>query len=90
MSIAFSIVVAGEVQGVGFRYYTKQEADRLGLQGTVRNMRDGTVEIYVQGEEEPVKDLLSWCHAGPQSAHVEQLDYEAAKIQDFDGFEILR
>ncbi len=49
---AFRIKVFGMVQGVGFRYYTKQEADALELKGWVMNCSDGTVDIQVQGPED--------------------------------------
>lgn len=48
----------GRVQGVGFRYTTNIFAKKLGLNGTVRNLSDGTVEIFVQGSENKLKDLI--------------------------------
>jgi len=65
------IVVSGRVQGVGFRYATVREAERLGLLGWVRNTYDGNVEIVAEGPQDSVSDLLVWCRAGPPSARVD-------------------
>lgn len=47
----YHIIFKGRVQGVGFRFQVKMLADRLGVTGTVRNMYDGSVEVYIQGNE---------------------------------------
>ena len=49
--VAVRVLVAGRVQGVGFRYYTVRVAAKLGLAGYVRNLRDGRVEAYAEGEK---------------------------------------
>ncbi len=66
--------VRGRVQGVSFRWYTREEANRLGLVGWVRNQLDGTVELEVQGPEEHVEALLAWVHHGPTHARVTTVD----------------
>ena len=68
--IAYTIRVEGRVQGVGFRYHTAQEARRLELSGTVQNLSDGSVKIWVQGEDLPMRQFLKWCHSGPDTAYV--------------------
>jgi acylphosphatase len=68
------LVVRGRVQGVYFRASTQREAKRLGLTGWVKNRPDGGVEIVAEGEEDQVKDLLSWAQHGPSTARVEGLD----------------
>jgi len=88
--IAFDIIVYGIVQGVGFRYFTKQKADELQIFGSVMNNDNGTVVIHVEGLENEVMEFIAWCHDGPQSATVEKLEYESAKINDVDSFEIKR
>ncbi|MFO7689553.1 MAG: acylphosphatase [Cryobacterium sp.] len=66
-------IVRGQVQGVGFRYFTQRQARRLGLTGFVRNRLDGSVEVAVQGPPAAVATLLRWLHAGPPSAVVESV-----------------
>jgi len=68
--IARHLVVRGRVQGVGYRFAMTEVALALGMIGWVRNRRDGTVEAVVQGEEETVERLVSWCRRGPAGAHV--------------------
>lgn len=47
----YHVIFKGRVQGVGFRFQVKMLADRLGVTGNVRNMYDGSVEVYIQGNE---------------------------------------
>jgi acylphosphatase len=70
------IRVRGLVQGVAFRMSTVDEARRLGLEGWVRNLADGSVEAEAQGARERVEALVHWCHRGPPAARVEGVDVE--------------
>ena len=84
------IIVRGRVQGVFFRANMKEEADRLGVKGWVRNLPDGySVEAVVEGDEESVKRLIEWCHRGPPLARVEKVEvtYEPYK-GEFKDFRI--
>lgn len=66
--------VHGMVQGVGFRYSTQHEAQKLGLTGYVRNMDDGSVEVLACGESQRVAQLVDWLKAGgPRSARVDKV-----------------
>lgn len=66
--------VHGMVQGVGFRYSTQREAQKLGLTGYVRNMDDGSVEVLACGESTQVEQLVDWLKAGgPRSARVDKV-----------------
>jgi len=66
--------VHGMVQGVGFRYSTQHEAQRLGLTGYARNLDDGSVEVVACGEAENVDKLVAWLKAGgPRSARVDRV-----------------
>ena len=66
--------VYGQVQGVGFRYFTQQEALRLGIRGYARNLDDGSVEVVACGEDEAVEKLLAWLKAGgPRSARIDKV-----------------
>ena len=67
-------VVRGQVQGVGFRYFTQREANRLGLIGWVRNAPDGSVEVYAEGDEPTVRVLLGELANGPNWAAVENVE----------------
>lgn len=66
--------VHGMVQGVGFRYSTQHEAQRLGVTGYARNLDDGSVEVLACGDAEKVDALVTWLKAGgPRSARVEKV-----------------
>jgi acylphosphatase len=64
------VIVAGDVQGVGYRYTMRLEARALGVTGWVRNRADGTVEAEVEGTAEQVDAALAWMAQGPPGSHV--------------------
>ena len=68
------IIVTGIVQGVFFRTSTRDYAKKLNLVGTVRNLRDGTVEIIAEGNEEKLFTLIGYAKRGPPSAKVYNID----------------
>jgi acylphosphatase len=82
--------VTGRVQGVGFRYYTQLEADKLGLSGTVQNLSDGSVSLKAFGKSDDVKALINWCKQGPESSDVQSLEFQFIGYMKMDGFVILR
>ncbi|RZU65995.1 acylphosphatase [Microterricola gilva] len=68
------VVVHGIVQGVGFRYSARAEAERLGITGWIRNRSDGAVEAEIGGDAEDVQRMLDWLGRGPRGAAVASLD----------------
>ena len=68
------IFVRGVVQGVGYRAFVEHEALRLGLEGWVRNRRDGAVEAILSGTDDVVATMMTACRRGPPAARVEALD----------------
>lgn len=70
----FKIVVAGRVQGVYFRMFTQNKAKNLGIKGTVCNLPDGRVEIIAEAEQEAMEKFLKWCHKGPITARVDNVE----------------
>lgn len=73
-SSAFTAVVDGRVQGVGFRYATQRLAAELGIAGWVRNRPDGAVEVWAQGEQESVAQLATFLQHGPLGALVTSVE----------------
>lgn len=65
--------IQGNVQGVGFRQYTKKQADKLGLVGWVENKSDNTVECVAQGEEKELETFIEHLRKGPYFADVDNL-----------------
>ena len=68
------VLIRGTVQGVGFRYWTRRTATARGLEGWVRNRRDGSVEAVFAGPEQAVIEMIGLCRRGPASARVDAVD----------------
>jgi len=84
-------VVSGHVQGVFFRYHTQEKARALGIRGTVRNLHDGDVEIYAQGEGADLARFEAFLRHGPAAARVDAVRRrEIESSETYRGFEILR
>lgn len=77
--IARHLFIEGHVQGVYFRASMGAEAERLGVAGWVRNLRDGRVEALVQGQPEAVAALTQWAHGGPPRARVTRVEDSPAQ-----------
>jgi acylphosphatase len=90
-TVRVRVLISGRVQGVGFRYATRREAQRLGLRGWVRNLPDGRVEVVAEGEQAVVDQLVAWCRRGPPGAFVDRHEFERQEPQGgFEGFTIAR
>lgn len=64
------LTISGNVQGVWYRAWAMESARELGLDGWVRNRRDGSVEIALRGPSEKVATMIDRCHSGPPRAEV--------------------
>ena len=82
MSFVRHLIVRGRVQGVGFRMWIEDLAERLGLEGWVRNRRDGSVEAVFGGPEATVADMIAVCRRGPPGAYVEAVDEREGSAGD--------
>lgn len=83
------VFISGKVQGVWFRAYTKEEADRLGLKGWVRNLPDGRVEAVFEGDEQAVEEMVRWCHKGSPMSRVERVEVQEEPYRgEFEDFSI--
>lgn len=69
--VAARFLISGRVQGVFFRASTRQQALRLGLDGSARNLADGRVEVIAQGEAAALEALATWLEQGPDLADVD-------------------
>jgi len=81
--------IEGIVQGVYFRWHTRDKALELGLRGWVRNLVDGSVQVLAEGEKEALEKLVEWCHHGPREALVRCVEAEWGEwTGEYKAFEI--
>lgn len=84
------VIIRGRVTGVFFRAATQREAKRLGITGWVRNRNDASIEIHAEGEEDSIKEMVSWAHHGPSAARVETVDVRYRSYSgEFSDFRIV-
>jgi len=89
-NVSAKIRVTGRVQLVGFRYFTRQWADDLGLYGWVKNERDGSVSTHVEGNKVRIEQLTEELKSGPANARVENVDVKwGGFMNQFREFDIL-
>jgi acylphosphatase len=88
MSTAVMVRVTGRVQGVAFRWYAVQEAERLGVRGWVRNEPDESVAAHLEGDDQAVEAMVDWCRRGPSSAVVRDVAVTAARPTGAASFDI--
>ncbi|GMM94059.1 acylphosphatase [Qipengyuania sp. MTN3-11] len=81
------VIVHGRVQGVFYRDWTVETATELGLGGWVRNLPDGTVEAYFEGDAEMVGRMIEAMHAGSLRARVERIRIRNAQPQGMTSFQ---
>ena len=81
------VTIRGRVQGVGYRAFVEHQAMALGLEGWVRNRRDGSVEALFAGPADIVSDMVALCRRGPSYARVDALEEEPA---DADALNLRR
>ena len=77
------VLVRGQVQGVGFRAFVEHHALRRGLEGWVRNRRDGSVEALFAGPAAAVEAMIAECRIGPRHGHVDALDQRDGTEDEF-------
>jgi acylphosphatase len=85
---AVRVRIEGFVQGVGFRDWVDRNARALGLEGWVRNRRDGTVEAVFAGPADRVDAMIARCRQGPRSAHVRDIRVSAEPHAPAAGFTV--
>jgi acylphosphatase len=84
------VLVSGKVQGVYFRANTREQARERGVDGWVRNLRDGRVEAVFEGPADDVDAMVEWCHEGSPAARVDDVEAEYDDPEGLGGFEIRR
>ena len=89
MKKSYKMYITGTVQGVFFRDFVKEEAKKLGLKGYVRNLDDGRLEIWFEGDGKKTEEMIKICKIGPKHASIRRVDLQEEQFQDFKEFKAL-
>lgn len=88
--VCWHALVRGRVQGVAYRQHTDEQAQRLDLDGWVRNLDDGRVEVLFEGEVQAVQELAAWLEQGSSAAKVVEVVLSEMPLQGLAGFIVRR
>lgn len=83
------VYISGTVQGVFFRAFVKDMADRLNVKGFVRNLADGRVEAFLEGNVDNVNAMIEICKRGPKFSQIRKVEVKDARFQGFREFKIM-
>lgn len=89
MKKAVRLYIQGTVQGIFFRQFIKDNAERCDVRGFARNLEDGRFEIFIEGEMEKVDKMIDFCKRGPKHSKIDNVEIKDEKLQDFKEFKIL-
>ena len=81
--------IRGRVQGVGYRYFARRAAQRLGVRGFVRNLPDGDVEVHAEADSNTLQEFRAELERGPDSSRVSEIVETTTTLTDrYSSFEI--
>ena len=89
MKKSVRIYVSGNVQGVFFRNFVKENAEKLNINGFVRNLEDGRVEAFFEGNSDDVNKIIEICKKGPKHADIKGIQLKEETFQNLKNFKIL-
>lgn len=89
MKKSVRVYITGVVQGVFFRGFVKENAERYDVKGFVRNLEDGRIEVFLEGNIDNVNKMISLCKAGPKHAQIKNIEIKPEKFQGLKTFKVL-
>jgi len=89
MKKSIRVYIDGTVQGVFFRSFVKENAERYNVKGFIRNLEDGRVEVFLEGNVDDVNKMVEICKTGPKHSQIKKVDLKEEKFQAFKSFKIL-
>ena len=89
MKKSVRLYIEGTVQGVFFRAFIKENAERHNIKGFVRNLEDGRIEVFAEGDNEEVDKVIEMIKKGPKHSEIRNVEVKPEKFQDFKTFKIL-
>jgi acylphosphatase len=89
MKKSVRLYIDGTVQGVFFRMFIKENAERCDVKGFVRNLEDGKVEVFLEGDANNVNKMIEICKKGPKHAKIKNVEIKEERFQDLKNFKML-
>ena len=89
MKKSVRLYIDGTVQGVFFRIFIKENAERHDIKGFVRNLEDGKIEVFLEGDANNVNKMIELCRKGPKHAQIRNVELKPERFQDFKTFKVL-
>ena len=89
MKKSVRLYVEGLVQGVFFRSFIKENAERYNVKGFIRNLEDGRIEIFIEGNSDDVNKMIELAKKGPKHSQIKEVEIKPERFQDFKSFKIL-
>lgn len=89
MKKSVRLYIRGIVQGVFFRAFIKENAERYNVKGFVRNLEDKRIEVFLEGNVNDVNKMIELCEKGPKHAQIRNVQVKQEKFQDFKTFKVL-
>ncbi len=89
MKKSVRLYITGTVQGIFYRAFVKENAERLNVKGFVRNLEDGRVETFLEGDSEAINKLIELCKKGPKHSQIKNVEIKPERFQDFKVFKVL-
>jgi len=89
MKKALRLYITGTVQGVFFRGFIKENAERYGVKGFVRNLSDGRIEIFIEGNVNEVNKMVEISKKGPKHSQIRKIEEKTEKFQGLKNFKVL-
>lgn len=89
MKKSVRVYIEGTVQGIFFRAFVKENAERHNVKGFVRNLENGRIEIFLEGNNDDVDKMIELCRTGPKHSEIKNVEVKDEKFQDFKTFKVL-
>lgn len=89
MKKSVRVYITGTVQGVFYRGFIKENAEKHNIKGFVRNLEDGRVEAFFEGNGDEVNKMIEICKKGPKHSKVRNVEIKPERYQDFKTFKVL-
>ncbi len=89
MKKSLRLYIEGTVQGVFYRNFVKENAEKYGVNGFVRNLEDGRIEVFLEGDGETVNKMIEICQQGPKHSQVKKITMKTESFQGLKNFKVL-